>query len=352
MPINPNISLQTQVADIGGLALKGAQMVQSNRQFEAQNQRANALLALKQQEEQRAQMEMDRKSILRDTAIKGQEFLNIQDPTKAVEFIDQNIQQGGKSSQAWMEVKNVYSRNPEQAKAMISGAIQQGRLEKLIPEIPTTKSPEKFTQESLRKFEQTGRESDLVPRESTLKPTTAEAAVDKAFAKDYTDWVTGGMDQVNKNLVQLKSVSDRLGSGKENLTGPVVGRTPDTIRAALNPASIEVRDAVQEVVQRNLREVLGAQFTEREGMKLIERAYNENLSEAENKRRVDRLITVIQKAAEAKQLAADYYEKNGTLKGFKGKRFTMSDVKEMYDEELKAMEKPKSSGEWKIEEVK
>jgi hypothetical protein len=58
---------------------------------------------------------------------------------------------------------------------------------------------------------------------------------------------------------------------------------------------------------------------------LIARVYNDRLPPEENKRRVDRLITQITDAAKAKQSAADFFEKNGTLTGWDGKLYTISD---------------------------
>ncbi len=151
------------------------------------------------------------------------------------------------------------------------------------------------------------------------KGTPAQAAVDTAFAKEYADFVAGGgFADVQKNVRQLQDVQKELKSG-ENLTGPWIGRTPDWAKQLFGAGkAITVRETVEEVVQRNLRLILGAQFTEREGERLIARAYNPNLPEAENAKRVGRLLESIQKAASAKISAANYYEKNGTLRGWKG----------------------------------
>jgi hypothetical protein len=152
--------------------------------------------------------------------------------------------------------------------------------------------------------------------------------VDKEFAKEYVAFrAAGGYADTVKQLDQLKGVLASLRSGR-NLTGPALGRTPDLIRGFTNEESIATRDAVEEVVQRNLRLVLGAQFTEREGERLIARAYNEKLSEAENAKRLERLITQIESAARAKEDAANYFEENGTLTGWGGQLPKLSDFED------------------------
>ncbi len=165
----------------------------------------------------------------------------------------------------------------------------------------------------------------LAPAE--IKPpeqTKGQNAVDTEFAKDYAEFkAAGGYTDVQKGLSQLKGASAALEKG--GITGPFKGNTPDAIRAFTNPDALAVRDAVHEVVQRNMKLVLGAQFTQKEGEMLMARAFNERLSDAENKKRVDRLMQQMQTAALAKQEAANYFEKNGTLTGFKGKLWTAAD---------------------------
>jgi len=155
----------------------------------------------------------------------------------------------------------------------------------------------------------------------------AQKQVDKEFAKDYNDFVAaGGYADVKKQLVQLKEVADKLPS-MVTASGGVTGLTPKIIRDVLPWMSegAAMQDAVEEVVQRNLRLILGAQFTEKEGERLIDRAYNPRQGEEENEKRVKRLINQISSAAKAKVRAAKYYEDNGTLVGYKGELYRSAD---------------------------
>jgi soluble lytic murein transglycosylase-like protein len=156
-------------------------------------------------------------------------------------------------------------------------------------------------------------------------PTKGQTEVDKVFAKDfYTPYVMGGAQDIEKNLSQLDEAVAALESG-QNLTGPMLSMLPDTVRASFNPESVNVRDLVAEVAQRNLREVLGGQFAQKEGEALIARAYNETLPEDVNARRVRRLMKQIKSAADAKVSAIRHFEENGTLRGWKGRLPSMAD---------------------------
>lgn len=157
------------------------------------------------------------------------------------------------------------------------------------------------------------------------RQTTAGKAVDEQFAKDYVAFTMGGAQDAQKQLSQLHDVVSGLSSPNARLTGPMTGSTPDALLKFTNPNAIAMRERVEEVVQRSLRVILGAQFTEKEGERLIARAYNPNLPERENAIRVNRLATQLQQAFEAKQSAAQYFEKNNTLQGWGGKMPTMSD---------------------------
>ena len=151
--------------------------------------------------------------------------------------------------------------------------------------------------------------------------TPGETAVDKAYAKTYeSDIVSGGLADAEKNLAALRSVQGTLkDKNGPNLTGPILGRLPDIVTAFTNPDAVNMRDRVEEVVQRNLRVILGAQFTNEEGKRLIARAYNPALSEEQNAQRIGALVSAMDQALQAKKGAAAYFEQNGTLRGFKGK---------------------------------
>ena len=145
-----------------------------------------------------------------------------------------------------------------------------------------------------------------------LQLTPGEESLDKAFADDLIDFKQA---DVEKGLAQLGDAVKLL-SKSDNITGPFVSLLPEFFQSRTNPQATEVREAVEEVVQRNLKLVLGAQFTEREGERLIKRAFNPALEEGENKKRVERLITSIQSALDEKIRQRSYFSTYGTLKGY------------------------------------
>lgn len=173
--------------------------------------------------------------------------------------------------------------------------------------------------------------------------TPGETAVDKAYAKTYeSDIVSGGLADAEKNLAALRSVQGTLkDKNGPNLTGPILGRLPDIVTAFTNPDAVNMRDRVEEVVQRNLRVILGAQFTNEEGKRLIARAYNPALSEEQNAQRIGALVAAMDQALQAKKAGAAYFEQNGTLKGFKGKTdFSFADFENAIDGSGSANQQP------------
>jgi hypothetical protein len=151
------------------------------------------------------------------------------------------------------------------------------------------------------------------------KQTAGQNEADKEFAKEYVAFkASGGYADIEKSLSQLAQASLALAKD-DSLTGPIRGMYPDWVRSITNAPAVATKEKVQEVAQRNLRLVLGAAFTAKEGEQLISRVYNDRLPAEENKRRVDALMLQIQEAAKAKQSAAEYFEKNGTLTGWAGR---------------------------------
>jgi hypothetical protein len=147
---------------------------------------------------------------------------------------------------------------------------------------------------------------------------------DERAADDIFQWESGGGQDMVAQIAQLKPVIADLEAGKP-ITGISVAVQPDLLLAMTNPKALQNREAVEEVVQRNLRVILGAQFTEKEGERLISRAFNPKLPPAENAKRVRRLFLQMETAAQQKQAMVDYFNENGTLKGYKGKMPTVGD---------------------------
>jgi len=204
---------------------------------------------------------------------------------------------------------------------------QQKAFEKLTPE----EKKQTFIkgQRTTRFNAETG-EFEIIEGKAP-EQTKGRTQVDKEFGKDFSKIITGGLADSLKQVGQLKDAIESLESGR-NITGPVVGFTPDAILTIFNPEAIETREAVEEVVQRNLREILGAQFTEKEGERLIARAFNPKLEEHVNVRRVKNLLKQMEIAIQQKRDASEFFRQNGTLTGFTGKLPVLSDFENLDDD--------------------
>lgn len=157
-----------------------------------------------------------------------------------------------------------------------------------------------------------------------IKLSEGEKAVDKKFSQSYADFVlNGGAESVNNNLAQLRDVDKKLQTEK-GLTGtregllsaiPVVG---GGIRKVTSPESVATQQQVEEIIVGNLKSILGAQFTEKEGKEFVARAYDPSLPQDINRQKLQRAIKKMEDMRDAKIASSQYFEEYGTLKGFKG----------------------------------
>jgi hypothetical protein len=173
--------------------------------------------------------------------------------------------------------------------------------------------------------------------------TPLQAKVEEKSAQDLVDFtVGGGFSDVQKGLTQLENAKQVLQQQPEGkITGKYVGVQDDTgILKYTNPVAQDTKEQVQEIAQRNLRLILGPQFTAKEGEALINRVYNPALPQSVNVKRLDLLQEQMSSAAKTKQEAVEYYNTNGTLKGFTGKIYNnTSDFISDYNNKLKSVEK-------------
>jgi hypothetical protein len=177
--------------------------------------------------------------------------------------------------------------------------------------------------------------------------TPLETKVEEKSAQDLVDFtIGGGFSDVQKGLSQLEIAKQTLQTQPEGkITGKLVGAQDDTgILKYTNPIAQDTKEQVQEIAQRNLRVILGPQFTAKEGEALINRVYNPALPQSVNVKRLDLLQEQMTSAAKTKQEAVNYYNENGTLKGFKGKLYNnASDFLNEYNAKIKGTEKAGST---------
>ena len=149
-----------------------------------------------------------------------------------------------------------------------------------------------------------------------LDLTPLEKKIDENFATTAADYVTKGRPQVEANLLNLADKLEILQSGELNVSGPEMAFIPERLAPTLMPGAVAFEDDVRDIVFQSLREKLGAQFTEKEGDRLVAAAFNKNLPEQVNVARLKRLQNTIKDAAQAKENAITYYNSNSTLKGY------------------------------------
>jgi len=95
------------------------------------------------------------------------------------------------------------------------------------------------------------------------------------------------------------------------------------------------------VVQQDLRQTLGAQFTENEGKLMIQATYNPSLPPKMNQERLARLIKKTEQMKEIKDQQNSYFREKGTLRGFDYKKMR-SDVSKL-SKEIKSEFMPKGN---------
>lgn len=192
-----------------------------------------------------------------------------------------------------------------------------------------------FTAAGDKVFRTNKRTGEATPVAGT--PTAADKALDTKSGQDFAEYVAGGgYADAAKNIAEISDVVKRLNSG-EALTGPTIGLQPRKILELTNPSAADTLDRVENVVQRNLRLILGAQFTQEEGNRLIARAYNPTLPPEMNAKRLNALMTQMQLAADAKEAAWKHYQENGTMKGYSGPTVSVASFRNRMEQEWAKM---------------
>lgn len=144
------------------------------------------------------------------------------------------------------------------------------------------------------------------------KLTDGQRTFDREFAKDYNEWTDGGETTALNEIDKLKSVANQLRGGKVT-TGMFTGLLGDRLTSN---KLLGARSDVQSSIMNSLRPILGAQFTEKEGERVIKNTWNEADSTANNLSRIDRLISNLEARAAGKNRKSAEFAKYGTLSNY------------------------------------
>lgn len=204
--------------------------------------------------------------------------------------------------------------------ALANGTIDLDTYTKYLPEAPesvvTAKGAVRTTPDG--KVIVDNREPVAPPKQLTA---TEKLDLTPAQLKEDETFGTAILEEDKKLLTYKKDEADLkdamrvLGSGQG--TGKWIGvKDALGILSFTDPEAKATYDRVTGIVQRTLRETLGAQFTEKEAALLIGRAYDTALSPQENAKRVSSLLAQITNINDARQSKVDHYRANGTLKGY------------------------------------
>jgi len=155
--------------------------------------------------------------------------------------------------------------------------------------------------------------------DARIPETAGTKKLDQEFAKETSDYLSGGASVAASNVARLDNAIEQL-SARDDLSGPAAGALPIAVRSVVNPRSAAVQQQVQNAIQESLKATLGAQFARVEGEQLLDRAFDPRQQEQENIRRVSIVAATLRDQLDRKQEMVDYFTANGTLRGYEGPR--------------------------------
>jgi hypothetical protein len=196
-----------------------------------------------------------------------------------------------------------------------------------LKKMKTTKEPTELEKAKIGDLEATTSLKKAQADQLNKKPSSnifQEKKMEK-LAASAAEYITKDRGQLVSNVGKIDvalGLMDKAPSG--DVSGPFRGLAPDKIRSYSNPEAIIVKESMQSAIQETLRPTLGAQFTEKEGERIMNLAYNDKLSPEENKRRATDLKKFIQKKVEFSDALYSHVGKNGSDEGFPYEKYGMN----------------------------
>lgn len=143
--------------------------------------------------------------------------------------------------------------------------------------------------------------------------TPGQKKLDEDFAKEYNDWTSGYRSEAEKNLALLRKSAEVLKKSKL-VSGRAYGFIPNAMQPEI--AKIVMQD-VQSAAQASLKAILGTQFTEKEGERIMRASFDPQLSEEANLDKVMRTIKELEERMANKNAKARIFESEGSLRNYR-----------------------------------
>lgn len=297
----------------------GVQTLQPEIQFNQQT-RPNALTAEQVAEIRQRSINADRSFDLETAKVKIE-------AAKAAQGFEQERKQAYAQN-----LKGFLNELPPEQAAALAQKLETGTpeeiaaLSKTLPKTLSSKVKEAQIQAEAARADYYNAQAERQRKVAGVTARTeGEVAADRAYGRTYGNInVAGGFASAKANLGKLEAIATRLESGAP-LTGGFTRQLPEAVRIAIgnlpfaqgDEDSLDAAQVVASVVQQSARQILGAQYTEKEGQRLIDRAYDVRLSPEKNAARLRTAVGQLSAQLEESQREAEYFEQNGSLKGFK-----------------------------------
>lgn len=152
-------------------------------------------------------------------------------------------------------------------------------------------------------------------------PTEGEKTIDREFGKKVVNWNATGRAEYKTNMAKLKRALEILEAKKDDflgVTGKKEGIVPKLFRSSEN---IAAQQDVEQVATASLRAALGAQFTEKEGERIMAQSFDKDLEEEQNIQKIKDTIATLEERARALDDMNEFFKKNRSLRGYTGKTF-------------------------------
>jgi hypothetical protein len=290
MPADHSIYLNMKAPDIAGGITRGLQTGMNMRQMADQR-------------------DMQQKKLADQDAMKKAYAMGVQTNPDGTTTFNQGI--------AMSEMAKI---NPEMASKMYQNQqANKFQQDKFLQEKTNRNQDVEFRKNKLDLERRRLRIDEKAAKEKSKNTgfSVGQKKVDQEFAKDYNEWTSGNSEIARSEINKLQSVSEKLKNGSVT-TGGLTGMFPDQVTSN---EVLSARSDVQSTVMNSLRAILGAQFTEKEGDRIIKNTWNEADSTENNLARINRLVSDLTAQAEAKDAKAQYFkETGGTLKDFSQKQ--------------------------------
>lgn len=168
------------------------------------------------------------------------------------------------------------------------------------------------------------RAGERAAEKKKIEYSPGEKKIEEETVKDLVDFRKNAQKSL-EDIGTLRRVIEDL-KKDETISGSYRGKVSDNIRWITHPKAMKVKSDVESIALGTIKTLLSGVTSDQDVKRVLSKSYIPEADTRHNIKVVSRLLHNLEQGFKIRKAQSDYFDENGTLRGFKAELPTLSEI--------------------------